>query len=107
MGGVPFFSKKTTHLLVGELPGQSKLDQATRMGIRRVKLQTLLDALRNGDNVEALNAAIDAAADVEVAPEQCSNGFGKNAKRFKMAIDGPGDKAPLLLGCTEKGASGA
>ena len=47
-------SKKTDFLLVGRLPGKSKLEKADALGIRKIDLQGL-SALGRGDEVEPLD----------------------------------------------------
>ena len=96
LGGavVGSLSKKVTHLIVGDLPGQTKLDQAASLGIRVLKASTLMTNVESGGDVLALNRQVDSEPRVEIAPDDCSRGFGNNAKRFQLECG----EAPLAIG---------
>ena len=73
-------SKKTTHLIVGRLPGASKLNAGRAMGAKLVTPETLAAGLRAGD----VPAAIAGAPPVDVESLELSKGFGKNAKAIEF-----------------------
>ena len=73
-------SKKTTHLIVGRLPGASKLNAGRAMGAKLVTPETLAAGLRAGD----VPAAIAGAPPIDVESLELSKGFGKNAKAIEF-----------------------
>jgi len=73
-----FASKKTAYLLVGRLPGASKLEAAAKNGVPITSLETLAKGLRAND----VAAAVAAAGPLDVDALELSRGFGGNAKRL-------------------------
>eukprot|EP00966_Prymnesium_polylepis_P088354 2044697-Prymnesium_polylepis.1 len=64
-------SGRTSILLVGDQPGMKKVTEAERRGVVSVRLETLIQGLRNNK----LSESLEAAEPLELATEDYSTGF--------------------------------
>jgi len=80
-------SKKTAYLLVGRLPGASKLQDAVKHGVSITNLETLAKGLRAND----FQAAV-LAEPIDVDALELSRGFGGNARLMPPPVVEPSPK---------------
>ena len=84
-------SKKTSYLVVGHLPGASKVSKAQELNLTMVTVKGL-DALLSGDKSKAPEKA-------DVTNVTFSSGFGGNAVSFAPRLTGPSAEAPAKRIC--------
>lgn len=74
-------SKKTSILLVGEAPGRSKVDKATQLGVKLLKLEDLLTNVKD----DSLDSA--PSMEIDVGTVKFSKGFGGSAAKRMMKLE--------------------